>query len=180
MKKINFKYILYAFLFVISVNAIFASNFKSILDKNNFKFFSMASEKEKKFYFDNGKLKSKQFYIGNKKSGTWEFYYESGKLKSTITFDFYSPYEEAFVKNYDENGIIISTGKILNSEMISAWKYYDEHGKLNHLFNYTSGEIVVFNEDEKPILKLNEKEFIEELKNVQEEIKDDRVKSSEN
>lgn len=190
MKKINFnlKYTFVFFLFLISVNTILAissttssaSNFKSLLNKSNFKNFSIATQKEKKFYFDNGALKSRQFYIGEKKSGTWEFYYENGILKSSISFDFQSPNEEAIVKNYDENGLLVSTGKIFNSEMVFAWKYYDEQGKLNHIFDYTLGEITVFNENENPILKLDEKEFTEKLKKVQKEIKDDRARSSEN
>lgn len=177
---INLKFIFFILLFVINLNSISATNLKTLFDKGKFKSFSIATQEEKKFYFDNGNIKSRQFYIGNKKTGTWEFYFENGKLKSTIDFDFQSKNEEAIVKNYDENGLIVSMGKIFNTEMVSDWRYYDENGRINHIYNHSTGEIIVFNEEEKPILKLNEKEFAEELKKVQKVINDDRTRSSEN
>lgn len=179
IQKIKITYSLFIFLFILSISSVFASNFSSLLDKNKFKDFLIATEKEQKFYYDNGNLKSKQFYIKNRKSGTWEYYYENGILKSSVSFNYSSPYEEATVKNFDINGFLLNSGKMVNGEKVSIWKYYDENEKINHIFDYTSGEILIFNEDGKTIFKIDATEFSNKLKDIQEEIKDDRVKSSE-
>lgn len=158
---------------------LLGNNIKQLLNKNNFRIFNSNNENTKNFYYPNGNLKSKQFYTNNRKTGIWEFYYEDGKIKATVSFNSFSVNEEATIRNYDKKGILISTGKIINGEMVDIWKYYDENGKLSHYLNNSNGEIIAFDENEKPILKMMHSDFTRRLEQIQMEIYNDRDKSSQ-
>lgn len=184
-KKIFFKkYLLYIIVFLFSTSVLLGSgllgnNFRNLLNRNNFKIFNSSKENTKNFYYPNGNIQSKQIYMNNKKVGVWEFYYEDGKLKSTVAFNSYSTNEEALIKNYDTKGVLISSGKMVNGEMVDIWKYYDENGKLSHYFNNSNGEIIAFDENEKPILRMEQGDIVRRLEEIQQEMKNDRDKSSQ-
>ncbi|WP_081621974.1 toxin-antitoxin system YwqK family antitoxin [Fusobacterium russii] len=161
-------------------NGLLRDNIKQFFNKNNFRIFNSNSQNPKNFYYPDGTLKSKQFYTNNnQKTGVWEFYYENGKIKSTVSFNSFSKNEEAMIQNYDKNGVLLSTGKIINGEMVDIWKYYDENGKLSYYFNNSNGEIIAFDENEKPILKMDQNEISKKLEEIQQEIRNDRDKASE-
>lgn len=182
MKK-RLKYLLFLFVVLIGTKSLAENDFNNLFfNKIRFNFTKPKlpnTNGSKILYYPNGNIQAKEFFINNKKSGIWEFYYENGILKSTVSFSFNSQLEEAVVKNYDEKGVLISSGTMLEGEMVSLWKYYDENGKLSYSYDYTNDEIVLFNEEEKPIFKLEGKAFSKRMEEIQKEMKDDRTKSSQ-
>ena len=87
--------------------------------------------------------------------------------------------ERGTVKNYDENGVVISEGKILRDQMVDDWTYYDEQGKKVYSYNYSTGIIISYDENGQAIMQLNEIALALKLNEIQQEIKDDRTKSTE-
>lgn len=170
------KFLLFLFIIVLSFSSLSEGNWKNLFNIN---IFSKNSTREKTYHYPNGQLKSKQFFIKGKKSGVWEYYYENGQLKSTVTFlPNLSSEDVGTVINYDENGVILSDGKFINDTMVFLWNYYDENGKKIYSLNHNTGDIVLFNENEEPILNLSEKDLVKEMEKIQKEIKNDRLKST--
>ena len=130
-------------------------------------------------YYPNGKIKIKQFFINNRKAGIWQYYYENGKMKSEIVYNIMSNDEEGIVKNYDEKGIIVSEGKVVNDNMVGVWNYYDEKGKKNYIYDLTKGIIIIYDEKEKAILQVTEKDLADRFVEIQQEINNDRIRANE-
>ncbi len=176
-KMMKFKFILFSFVLILSISTLSENNLKDFF---NIDIFKKNSTNEKTFYYPNGQLKSRQFFIKGKKSGVWEYFHENGKPKSVVTFfsDF-SDKESGKVINYDRNGIILSDGKFIDDVMVSLWNYYDENGKKIYSIDYKTGKINLFNENEELILRLSEEELSTKIQEIQEEIKNDRIRSTE-
>ncbi len=171
------KFISFLFTLLLSFSALSESNLKDFF---NIDIFTKNSTNEKTYYYPNGQLKSRQFFIKGRKSGVWEYFYENGKPKSIITFSSnFSDKESGSVINYDENGIILSDGKFIGDAIVSIWNYYDENGRKIYSIDYRTGEIVLFNESGKAILQLSEGELATKIQEIQEEIKNDRIRSTE-
>lgn len=153
---------------------------KYFLNENNFGVFQKGIKNgmKEKFY-ENGAIKAREFYIDNRKAGLWQFFYENGSLRAEIFFSTAFPSEIGIAKNYDENGAIVSEGKIENDEKVDLWNYYDENGKKVYSYNYSNGTISSYDEAGKEILKVNEYALARKLTEIQQEIKDDRIKSIE-
>lgn len=130
-------------------------------------------------YYPNGKVKAKQFFINNRKAGIWQYYYENGKLKAEIIYNIMSSDEEGVVKTYDEKGILISEGKIIDDNMVGIWNYYDENGEKNYTYDLIKGLITIYNEKGKVILQVNEKDLADRFQEIQQEIKNDRIRANE-
>ena len=156
-----------------SLSKYFLNKTNITIPKKDFK------ENIKEFFYDNGAIKSRQFFINNKKVGRWQYFYESGKLKTEVLYNDDSLEERGTVKNYDENGVVISEGKILRDQMVDDWTYYDEQGKKVYSYNYSTGIIIPYDENGQSIMQLNEIALALKLNEIQQEIKDDRTKSTE-
>ncbi len=170
------KITIFLLILIVSLSSLSENTLKNFFNIN---LFSKNSTDEKTFYYPNGQLKSKQFFIKGKKSGVWEYFYENGILKSTVSFiPTFSNKEIGSIINYDKNGLILSDGEFVNGVMTSLWNYYDEKGKKVYSLNHNTGDIVVFNDEEEPIFNISEKELAIRMKEIQKEIKNDKIKST--
>lgn len=154
---------------------------KYFLKQNNLNIFKNINFNDgpKEYFYPSGSIKAKEFYINNKRAGIWQYFYEGGNLKTEIFFSPISSKEEGIVKNYDKNGVALSDGKIERNEMVGNWNYYDENGERLYSYDYSNGLIISYDRQGNELIKLNEYVLAAKLKEIQQEIKNDRTRSIE-
>jgi antitoxin component YwqK of YwqJK toxin-antitoxin module len=61
------------------------------------------------------------------KNGVWKYFYESGQLKTEIT---YLDGKPNFIKTFFDNGLIKYSGQFLNGCKVGLWNYYPESAEI--------------------------------------------------
>lgn len=76
-------------------------------------------------------------YLNSKKTGLWKQFYETGKIKSEITYKNNIPF--GYAKFYFRNGNISEEGNWENYKWNGNYKYYYEGGQLRYDWKFVNG-----------------------------------------
>lgn len=76
-------------------------------------------------------------YLNNKKTGLWKQFYETGAIKSEITYKNNLPF--GYAKFYFRNGNISEEGNWENYKWNGSYKYYYEGGQLRYDWKFVNG-----------------------------------------